>query len=816
MKKTFISGVLLCVLVAVSVNAAPIIVENHSFELPAVGHENSVLPTDWYHEGGGGYGIEALASVGDQCAFLSGNDSAYYQLTSHTIAEGEEYELIFDACRTWTTAERTATFTGILYYDDGGSKLTIDSVSGSASTNGDWVEYSLAVSIPSGHAAIGNQLGIKFIHTTVESNDTWAGFDNVRLSVATSNTATNPIPSSGSSDIAPGVVLYWTAPTGPTGPDYNVYLGHSTGSLALVSPAQSATNYDPPGDLQNDRIYYWQVDTIDGMDVYTGDLWYFTTQRTGAKVFYIDSVTGNDGNDGLSPGQPWQTLAPVNTMTFIPGDKILFKADTSYTGQLKPQGSGSDGNPIIIDMYETGNKPAINGEGILDTVLLENVEYCEVSNLEITNLGPTRQNWRTGIKLWSNGYGTVHHIHLKDLYVHDVNGSLDKNTEGCGIYIESSGSTQSRFDDVLVENCHVLRTDRNGICMRSDFVGRSSDWYPSLNVIIRYNLVEDCGGDAIKPWGADGCRVEHNIVDRARQRCSDYAAGIWPWSCDNTVIQFNEVSGVKGTLDGQGFDSDYNCQNSIFQYNYSHDNDGGFMLICGPSASSWDIGNIGTIVRYNISQNDGLNSARVFHISGGGVDNTTIYNNVIYVGPSQNLPLLLFGNWDGWPNDTKFYNNIFYADGTATYNLGSSTNNVFENNVFYGNHTSPPFDPCGITSDPLLVSAGSGGSGLDSVDGYKLTASSPCITAGQTVAANGKFDYFRNRLDPAELPDIGAHAYRHTYPGDIDTDHDVDADDLCLFAPDWLGIFLRTDLNGDGIVDSADFAVFAQDWQQSF
>ena len=33
------------------------------------------------------------------------------------------------------------------------------------------------------------------------------------------------------------------------------------------------------------------------------------------------------------------------------------------------------------------------------------------------------------------------------------------------------------------------------------------------------------------------------------------AAGIWPWSCDNTLVQFNEVSGHKAPWDAQGFDS---------------------------------------------------------------------------------------------------------------------------------------------------------------------------------------------------------------------------------------------------------------------
>ena len=40
--------------------------------------------------------------------------------------------------------------------------------------------------------------------------------------------------------------------------------------------------------------------------------------------------------------------------------------------------------------------------------------------------------------------------------------------------------------------------------------------------------------------------------------------------------------------------------------------EGGFFLICAPGRSY----NEDTIIRYNISQNDGINSARVFHISG--------------------------------------------------------------------------------------------------------------------------------------------------------------------------------------------------------
>jgi endonuclease/exonuclease/phosphatase family metal-dependent hydrolase len=474
----------------------------------------------------------------------------------------------------------------------------------------------------------------------------------------------------------------------------------------------------------------------------------------GGKTYYLDGDAGDDQNNGTKSEAAWRTLAAVNARVFVPGDRILFKAGTNYAGQLKPKGSGAKGRSIIIDMYCQGRKPRIDGSGIQDTILLENVEYWEISNLEVTNLGPTPADWRTGLRVSANGCGTLNHIHLKNLYVHDVNGSNKKSREGCGIFFECKGEIPSRFDGLLIENCHLVRTDRNGICGRSSFTNRSRNWFPSLNVVIRGNLLEDIGGDCIKPWGCDGCLVEYNVVRGGRRRAQDFAAGIWPWSCDNTVIQFNEVSGMKGTKDGQGFDSDYNCRNSLFQYNYSHDNDGGFMLICTRATSSRNVGCDGTVIRYNISQNDG---ARIFHI-GGPTRNTKIYNNVFYVPKERDILAVLCTDWEGWAENTHFYNNIFHVDGKVRYEFGQSTNNIFKHNVFYGNHENPPNDPFAIVDNPMLANPGSGGQGLDSLDGYKLKAGSPCVGAGTSIEDCGAHDFWSVRLPQGKNADIGAQA----------------------------------------------------------
>ncbi len=498
------------------------------------------------------------------------------------------------------------------------------------------------------------------------------------------------------------------------------------------------------------------------------------------RVFYISSTDGNDSNNGLSPDSAWKSLNKVNSTSFCSGDKILFKSGSQFTGRLHLKNSGSLGAPIVIDMYGDGSKPRIDAEGLFDeALLLENVEYWEVNNLELTNTGIERDYDRVGVRIRIEDFGTAHHIYLRNLYVHDVNGSnvKRKGKSGSGgiSWWNGGEKIRSRFDGLLIENCRIERTDRDGIKGWSTYSQRSK-WYPSLNVVIRKNTLEDIGGDGIVPIGCDGCIVEYNTLRKGGQRfpISEAAAGIWPWSCDNTVIQYNEVSEFAGSRDAQGFDSDYNCRNSLFQYNYSHDNEGGFMLICTPTG--WGgIGNKGTVIRYNISQNDGFHKVgrereiapSTFYIT-GPCQNTYIYNNVIYIGKNQDIEIIRFFNWerwDGkikgkWPVDTIFYNNIFYVEGKARITLGESVNNVFKNNVFYGNISNIPNDPTNLfQTGPLLINPGSGSDGLNSLKGYKLREDSPCIDSGIEIENNGGLDFWGNKVLKGESPSIGAYEF---------------------------------------------------------
>ena len=484
-------------------------------------------------------------------------------------------------------------------------------------------------------------------------------------------------------------------------------------------------------------------------------------------TYYVDSTAGDDNYGGTLSGTPWRTLSKLNATTFSPGDRILFKSGATWTGQLWPKGSGTERHPIVIDKYGGEAKPIINGNGEAEgAVLLKNQEYWEIRNLEVTNTG-TSPGVRRGVRIVAEDYGEVHHIYVQGLDVHNVNGSNTVKENGGITYHCAGDKKPSRFVDLRIEDNHIHHVDRSGIFGSSTHWMRSK-WYPSLGVVIRNNLLDDIGGDGIVNVATDGAVVEFNVVAHASQRSQDYNVGIWPWSADNTVVQFNEVYGTRGQHDAEGFDSDWNSRNTIIQYNYSHDNEGGFLLICneGSQSPQVSVGNSGTIVRYNISQNDHHRGIKL----SGPVKNTLIYNNTIYVGKGENVDVVLHTDWTGWATDTYFYNNIFYVEGTARFSYGvsgnmdgsyvsapgpgKSTNNIYDYNVYYGVPAAD--DPHALLSNPQMLDPGHAGIGRLTVSGYALRTGSPAIDSGRRIESSGGRDFLGNPVPSCGCVDRGA------------------------------------------------------------
>lgn len=451
-----------------------------------------------------------------------------------------------------------------------------------------------------------------------------------------------------------------------------------------------------------------------------------------------DYFVGRDGSDthpGTSAELAWATLEAANSRVFQPGDRLLLEAGGRFTGQLRPKGSGAEGRPVALDRYGAGPNPVLDGQGKVEaTLYLYNVEYVEVRHLEIANATfEPEKGRRNGVFIHLDNFGPARGIRLENLHIRDIAGVGNHGSNGGdGIaYLNEGARTPSWFDGLTIERCRIERTHLNGIWGWSAYWNRKP-WHPNLNVVIRGNQLVDIGMSGIVPVGCAGAVVEHNRVIRPSR--GGHGIGIWPWSCDDTVVQFNEVHGSDGDRDSQAFDSDWNSRNSLFQYNYSHDNRGGFMLICTQGLSDYNIGCEGTVVRYNISENDGATSGHVFHIAGPCRD-TAIYNNTIYTGSHLRVNLLEHLDWDGWADLTRFHNNVVHADGKVTLLLGRSTRNIFEGNAWYGAVENRPEDPRAVLDPPRLRAPGQGGTITDTrtlgfLDAYMAIPGSPLIDRG--------------------------------------------------------------------------------------
>ena len=487
--------------------------------------------------------------------------------------------------------------------------------------------------------------------------------------------------------------------------------------------------------------------------------------RPSPYFFYVDSVNGSDLNTGTSSNLAWRSFTNVNAHTFVSGDCILLKAGSIWTQQLYPKGSGDINGFVTLDTYGSGNKPRINAGGMGGgAVYLLNQEYWSINNLEITNYGSINSAKKQGILIKNNCVGTLNSIYVRNCYIHDVNGVMDgyidgKESGGIVFYVTCSNTNvPSKWNDIRIENNTIKNVMREGILLQSLWVNKPQDpntywsglgnYYPSTRVIISSNVLQGIGGDGIIPWAVNGALVEYNTVaDSNSNSVKQGHAAIWPYICENIVFQYNEVCRTRTVYDGMAFDFDNSNQNCIYQFNYSHDNEGGFLNMCCDGNGN------GNIARYNISQNDGCAvGGRVFLIHGNGNHNYQIYNNTVYV--KNGNPALFHQGATSSGSSICFYNNILVNEGSGTVSAPGGC--VFDNNLFFGNG-SIASDSHKILLSPNWVSTGSGGNGLASVDGYKVLYPSPAFGAGRVIANNGGADYWGNSVPALSKPSLGAY-----------------------------------------------------------
>jgi len=426
------------------------------------------------------------------------------------------------------------------------------------------------------------------------------------------------------------------------------------------------------------------------------------------QTYYVDAHNGDDNNSGLSPTTAWKTLRQVNITTFMPGDTILFCSGQEWEGMLFPRGSGEEGRPIVVSKYGSQGRPKIHGghndpmdfEGhrTIQTVLLYNQQHWVISDLEITNMpdniirdfDDNGYEKRRGIYVVAEDTGELRNIVIKNNYIHHVQGDDSKDFHGSGgIMVSVIGKKRpSFFNGVHILNNQVYMVNRTGIGVSSYWQRRPrigawpyawmdemGYYQANLNVVIRGNDLKSIGGDGIVPQTSFKPLVESNKVDGAAARSESYNAGLWAWNSDSALIQYNEVCNTHTVRDGMAFDCDAFSTGNIYQYNFTHHNTGGFILFFGYNDDVPDAMNIGHIIRYNLSVNDGQ---ALVHLYGSGQTQSVIHNNLFYNDNPQ-VSLMVV---DGDPLDIAVTRNIFYIPDMVKWTSVNSIDQfTFSNNI---------------------------------------------------------------------------------------------------------------------------------------
>lgn len=472
------------------------------------------------------------------------------------------------------------------------------------------------------------------------------------------------------------------------------------------------------------------------------------TAATGATTYYLDCRHGDDTATGTSPTAPWRTLAQASAHTYAPGERLLLKRGTQCEGTLAPKGKGAAGAPVQIDAYgsKSEGKPHIEGGGARAALLLANTEQWEIRNLDLSNTGPdTTTDRRAGLYVELTDYGVAHHFAVEDLDVHDVKGADFKDPDPSGgiLFTVKGSKTPTRFDDLRVNRSTVRHVDRTGIATSSTWNRKAGvGQIQSTGVVFTHNKVYDVGGDGIVVQKSRGALVEHNYVNGFNMRSTGYNAGVWAWDSDDVLYQYNEVTGGHGTQDSMAYDIDGGNNRNVYRYNYSHDNEGGFLLVCNAAGMV----SSGNRVHDNISVND-RNTASPYGVVSvvcGASTDTRVYRNTLVTNRSDTALVS-----DDGPTGVTFEDNIFVG-ATGQGSPFRDTASTYRNNLYW--HTDQPRDATGVRADPLLRSTQPG-----TPDDVRLKDGSPARGAGSAKAGGDDgtaYDYFGNPIpDP---PNIGA------------------------------------------------------------
>ena len=514
-------------------------------------------------------------------------------------------------------------------------------------------------------------------------------------------------------------------------------------------------------------------------------------------TYYVSSTHGDDGNAGTDQNHPWKTLDKVNAIAtdLKPGDSVLLERGSTFQDQylhIKDTSGTADAPITIADYGDASAKPVIAANGVKGSrwyqnyrasvgnhqnkgtvssaILLKDVSYITVKNLEITNDDPDVYDpidtwkWtdtadsdgtkldrsadrmdRTGVAGIAENGTTMSHVTLEGLNIHDVDGNIyNKHMANGGIYFMAhyARENKSAADNTWLQN-HISRFDH--ITIKNNIVKDVDRWGIAVGYTAYLNFIDATWGDGsidddlIAKYGQTNVTIENNYVKGAG------GDAITLMYCDRPVIQYNVGDSVSKHMNDVDYPHDrehggryggwvaagiwpWRCKDPIFQYNEMYNNLNSEHGNGDGQAWDADYGD-GTLYQYNYSYGNSFASLMicnqyainttfrynisqndrrgVFDLPSNGPGNH-IYNNTVYIGKDSAVLT------DRSNSQAKFENNIFInasdTKKTETWNRGNQHGGqTYDKNMYVNYANKPASDSNAVTvADVATVLANAG------------------------------------------------------------------------------------------------------------
>jgi hypothetical protein len=433
-------------------------------------------------------------------------------------------------------------------------------------------------------------------------------------------------------------------------------------------------------------------------------------------IYYVDSNNGDDQDDGLSDKSAWRSLDRLQQANFNPGDTIMFKRGSQFSGTLYVDYSGTPDKPIVLTSYGDtvfpapaftnpyidkdlnifGNCIRIRGSHIIVEHLYFHHTVAELPS----DVGSFLVMWELGAIYIDKGaeYCVVRHNEIYD----------------CGVGIKSYG------EHAIIEFNYIHDCSR---VLKEWGWGPIGIWLGADNQVVRFNRIYNYR--AIDPritWGpdsygggADGSAIE---IDDAR------------FEKTNIRIHHNHTQGNQGFLEVTWTDVKQHPKYENFWIHHNVSDDYQQFLALWRGAHFRIEHN--TIIRRRVNVNDW----GVFNITQPNSRNL-IRNNIIVV--ENDVVIYNLGRLKRARPQTIIENNLYYA-ASGYLNIGLE-----------GPGVSPVFgDPGFLSYHPDI---GEDDTVLDPLS-FSLTLSSPAIDRGADLGYN--HDFAGTFIPQGVTPDLGA------------------------------------------------------------